>query len=152
VWQVDVLTAEARISDATALRLPLNGAPPAALIYPPGHPGAAKGPGIPPGNLAANGLTLVVAWRITAADRLLLALPLFHVHGLGNGVHCWLRSGCRPRPLERFDHARAATTLLDFRPTLFFGVPTMYVRLLDVEGASARGIGQSPRLAVSGRS
>jgi malonyl-CoA/methylmalonyl-CoA synthetase len=150
VWQVDVLTAEARISDATALRLPLNGDTPAALIYTSGTTGAAKGAVITHGNLAANALTLVEAWRITAADRLLLALPLFHVHGLGNGVHCWLRSGCRTRLLERFDHASAATTLLDFRPTLFFGVPTMYVRLLDVEGASARGIGRSLRLAVSG--
>ncbi len=102
------------------------------------------------GSLAANATTLVEAWRITAGDRLLLALPLFHVHGLANGIHCWLRSGCRMRLLERFDHTSAAATLLDFRPTLFFGVPTMYVRLLEVAEGSAREIGASLRLAVSG--
>jgi malonyl-CoA/methylmalonyl-CoA synthetase len=150
IWQVDELTAEARISGATAAHIPLNGDTPAALIYTSGTTGAAKGAIITHGNLAANALTLVDAWRITADDRLLLALPLFHVHGLGNGIHCWLRSGCRMRLLERFDHAAAAATLLDFRPTLFFGVPTMYVRLLDVDAASARNIGRSLRLAVSG--
>jgi malonyl-CoA/methylmalonyl-CoA synthetase len=150
IWQVDELTAEARLSGATAARIPLNGDTPAALIYTSGTTGAAKGAVITHGNLAANALTLVDAWRITADDRLLLSLPLFHVHGLGNGIHCWLRSGCRMRLLERFDHAAAAATLLDFRPTLFFGVPTMYVRLLDVDAASARNIGRSLRLAVSG--
>ena len=150
IWQVDELTAEARISGATAARIPLNGDTPAALIYTSGTTGAAKGAIITHGNLAANALTLVDAWRITADDRLLLALPLFHVHGLGNGIHCWLRSGCRTRLLERFDHAAAAATLLDFRPTLFFGVPTIYVRLLDVDAAAARNIGRSLRLAVSG--
>jgi malonyl-CoA/methylmalonyl-CoA synthetase len=150
VWQVDELTAEARTSGAAATRIPLNDGTPAALIYTSGTTGAAKGAIITHGNLAANALALVDAWRIAADDRLLLALPLFHVHGLGNGVHCWLRSGCRTRLLERFDHASAAATLLDFRPTLFFGVPTMYVRLLDVDGASARDIGRSLRLAVTG--
>jgi malonyl-CoA/methylmalonyl-CoA synthetase len=83
IWQVDELAAEARISDATAARIPLNGDTPAALIYTSGTTGAAKGAVITHGNLAANALTLVEAWRITADDRLLLALPLFHVHGVG---------------------------------------------------------------------
>ena len=83
-------------------------------------------------NFAANAITLLTCWQITAADRFLLALPLFHVHALGNGLHCWLVSGCRMRLLERFEHQKAAATFLDFRPTLFFGVPTIYVRLLDI--------------------
>jgi acyl-CoA synthetase (AMP-forming)/AMP-acid ligase II len=40
---------------------------------------------------------------------------------------------------------------LDFAPTLFFGVPAMYVRMLDIpaEQASARSVA-SMRLFVSG--
>src|SRR4029450_10758506 len=56
VWQVDVLTAEARISDATALRLPLNGDTPAAVIYTSRTTEGAKGAVITHGNLAANAL------------------------------------------------------------------------------------------------
>jgi malonyl-CoA/methylmalonyl-CoA synthetase len=150
IWQIDELIAEARVSGTKAPVASLDGHTPAALIYTSGTTGAAKGAVITHGSLAANATTLVEAWRITAGDRLLLALPLFHVHGLGNGIHCWLRSGCRLWLLERFDHMSAAATLLDFRPTLFFGVPTMYVRLLEVDEGSAREIGASLRLAVSG--
>src|SRR5258708_23598040 len=37
----------------------------------------------------------------------------FHVHGLGNGLHCWLASGCRMRLLERFEQHKAAAEFLD---------------------------------------
>ena len=40
--------------------------------------------------------------------------------------------------------------MLDFRPTLFFGVPTIYVRLLETPPAVAREIGAEMRLFVSG--
>ena len=45
---------------------------------------------------------------------------------------------------------KAAANFLDFRPTLFFGVPTIYVRLLDIPAATAREIGAAMRLFVSG--
>jgi malonyl-CoA/methylmalonyl-CoA synthetase len=54
------------------------------------------------------------------------------------------------RLLERFEHQTAAATLLEFRPTLFFGVPTIYVRLLEIPEDTARAIGASMRLFVSG--
>jgi malonyl-CoA/methylmalonyl-CoA synthetase len=81
---------------------------------------------------------------------LLLALPLFHVHALGNGLHCWLTGGFRMRLLERFEHRKAASVLLDFQPTVFFGVPTMYVRLLETGPEIAREMGRNMRLFVSG--
>ncbi len=54
------------------------------------------------------------------------------------------------RLLERFEHQRAAAEFLDFQPTLFFGVPTIYVRLLEVPEETAREIGARMRLFVSG--
>jgi malonyl-CoA/methylmalonyl-CoA synthetase len=150
LWQIDELTASASTTHTRASSDSLSADSPAALVYTSGTTGAAKGAVITHGNFVANTLTLVEAWRITAGDRFLLPLPLFHVHGLGNGIHCWLRAGCRMRLLERFDHTSAAATLLDFGPTLFFGVPTMYVRLLEIDPAAARAIGGSLRLAVSG--
>jgi len=128
----------------------LDAASPAALVYTSGTTGTAKGAVLTQGNLSANATAIVEAWRITDADRLLLALPLFHVHGLGNGVHAWLASGARMRLLERFDHRTAADELLDFQATLFFGVPTMYVRLLETNPDKAERIGRAMRLFVSG--
>jgi malonyl-CoA/methylmalonyl-CoA synthetase len=52
--------------------------------------------------------------------------------------------------LTRFDQATAADVFESYRPTLFFGVPTMYVRLLDVAAARANAIGKNVRLFVSG--
>jgi malonyl-CoA/methylmalonyl-CoA synthetase len=130
--------------------LPLDGDTPAALVYTSGTTGTSKGAIITHNNFASNALSLITCWQISAADRFLLALPLFHVHALGNGVHCWLISGCRMRLLERFEHQTASATMLNFRPTLFFGVPTMYVRLLETPREPAREIGSCMRLFVSG--
>jgi malonyl-CoA/methylmalonyl-CoA synthetase len=150
IWPVDALADDARSRSATAPHVVLDASTPAAIIYTSGTTGTAKGAVITHGALAANARNLVDAWSITAADRFLLGLPLFHVHGLGNGVHSWLLSGCRTRLLERFDHRSAAATFLDFRPTLFFGVPTMYVRMLEIEESTAQAIGGALRLCVSG--
>lgn len=150
LWQIDEIAAHAASRPAVPTDTALDATTPAAIIYTSGTTGAAKGAVITHGALSANARNIVRAWRITARDRFLLALPLFHVHGLGNGVHSWLLSGCRTRLLERFDHRSAAATFLDFKPTLFFGVPTIYVRLLDVDEAAARDIGSVLRLCVSG--
>ena len=128
----------------------LDGDTPAAIIYTSGTTGASKGAVLTHNNFAANALNLVTCWQITERDRFLLVLPLFHIHALGNGLHCWLVSGCRMRLLERFDHRTALDHFRDFRPTLFFGVPTVYVRLLDTPPADARSIGAQMRLFVSG--
>ena len=149
-WGVDALAKGAAARPVTPVDAALDAATPAALVYTSGTTGLAKGAVITHGNLCANARMLVDTWRFTSNDRLLLALPLFHVHGLGNGIHCWLLSGCRTRLLERFEHGSAAATLLDFGPTVFFGVPTMYVRLLEVERSAARKIGGAFRLCVSG--
>jgi malonyl-CoA/methylmalonyl-CoA synthetase len=128
----------------------LDGDSPAALVYTSGTTGASKGAILTHNNFAVNAANLVTCWQITDRDRFLLALPLFHVHALGNGLHCWLASGCRMRLLERFDHETATTQFLAFRPTLFFGVPTVYVRLLETPADTAREIGKEMRLFVSG--
>ncbi len=131
----------------------LEGNAPALIVYTSGTTGVAKGAVLSHDNLAANGRTLASAWRITDADRYLAVLPLFHVHGLGNGLHAWLFSGCRMRLVERFEQKTAAALFTEFKPTLFFGVPTIYVRLLDpavISEADARAIGQHARLFVSG--
>ena len=123
---------------------------PVAIVYTSGTTGRSKGAVLTHGNFAFNAEALIDCWRITPDDRLLLPLPLFHIHGLGNGLHTWLFAGYRLRLLERFRKETIAQEFLDFRPTVFFGVPTMYERLLDVPPETAREIGSFMRLFVSG--
>ena len=144
------LEADAAQQPDTLDALPLEGDTPAALVYTSGTTGVSKGAILSHNNFIANALNLITCWQITSQDRFLLALPLFHVHALGNGVHCWLISGCRTRLLERFEHKTAAATFLDFQPSLFFGVPTVYVRLLETPKDAALIIGEHMRLFVSG--
>lgn len=128
----------------------LDGDSPCALVYTSGTTGLSKGAILTHNNFAANAINLLTCWQITAADRLLLGLPLFHIHALGNGLHCWLMSGCRLRLLERFEHQKAPQEFIGFEPTLFFGVPTIYVRLLDTPAGTARAMSTNMRLFVSG--
>ena len=143
-------SAAAEAMPSTRPRADLNGDTPAGIIYTSGTTGTSKGAVLTHNNFASNAINLLTCWQITADDRFLLALPLFHVHALGNGLHCWLLSGCRMRLLERFEHAKAPAEFAAFRPTLFFGVPTVYVRLLDFDDATAKSIGATMRLFISG--
>jgi malonyl-CoA/methylmalonyl-CoA synthetase len=153
LWDVDELSAGAAKRDASRPNVYLDGDDPALIVYTSGTTGVAKGAVLTHNNLAANGITLTTVWRITEGDRYIAMLPLFHVHGLGNGLHSWLISGCRMRLLERFDQRTTPAVMAEFKPTLVFGVPTVYIRLLDasvVDDTTATIIGENARLFVCG--
>ena len=149
-WSTEELVTEAARQESSRPNVAADGDTPVALLYTSGTTGPSKGAILTHNNFAANALNLVSCWQITEADRFLLSLPLFHVHGLGNGLVTWLISGCHMRMLERFDYRSAIQQFLSFQPTLFFGVPTIYVRLLDTPLDTARQIGAFMRLFVSG--
>jgi malonyl-CoA/methylmalonyl-CoA synthetase len=150
VWDVVTLNAEAAAQSSDRRVVPCEERTPVSLIYTSGTTGASKGAVLTHGNFIANARSLISGWRFTSADRYLCTLPLFHVHGLGNGIHCWLGSGCHMRLTERFEHAKAAAWFEDYQPTVFFGVPAMFIRLLEVPVEKASAIGRRLRLAVSG--
>jgi malonyl-CoA/methylmalonyl-CoA synthetase len=150
VWTRSDLSGSVPAQDDIGAWANVNGDAPAAIIYTSGTTGTSKGAVLTQNNFAVNAMNLLTCWRISANDRLLLTLPLFHVHGLGNGLHCWLASGCRMKLLERFVYQTAVQEFLTFRPTLFFGVPTIYVRLLQFDQQAAQEIGSFMRLFVSG--
>jgi len=150
VVALDDLLAEAAGASADRVHHAVDGDDPAAIIYTSGTTGRSKGAVLSHNNLLANTANILAAWRITNADRYLAVLPLFHVHGLANGVCAWLASGCRMRLVRRFEREGAAALFESFQPTLFFGVPTIYVRLLELDPATTRRLGAGVRLFVSG--
>ncbi len=118
----------------------------ALIIYTSGTTGRPKGVPLSHGNLLASAHAVRLAWRWQPDDTLALCLPLFHVHGLGVGLHGTLVTGASAMLIPRFEPAtigeavRAGSTLL-------FGVPTMYHRL--AESPQLKDLA-SLRLAVSG--
>jgi malonyl-CoA/methylmalonyl-CoA synthetase len=113
---------------------------PAIIGYTSGTTGTPKGAVLSHGNLLASSESVRLAWRWTGDDRLVLALPLFHIHGLGVGLHGTLLAGASAVLLPRFDPDAVLDAVAAHDATLFFGVPTMYARLAE-----------SPRLGELGR-
>ncbi len=119
----------------------------AAILYTSGTTGRSKGAMLTYENLASNALTLVDAWRFTAADRLIHALPVFHTHGLFVAVNVALIAGATMIFQNRFDPDAVIAALP--RATSLMGVPTFYTRLLDHPGLT-RAACANMRLFVSG--
>lgn len=119
----------------------------ALLVYTSGTTGRPKGVPLTHGNLLASASAFTLAWRWEPADRLLLTLPLFHLHGLGVGLNGTLTAGASAILRERFDADEVLDRAGNGDVSMFFGVPTMYQRLA-ARPATAR-LGRL-RLAVSG--
>lgn len=117
---------------------------PAMVIYTSGTTGPPKGAVISRGAVAADLDALAEAWQWTAEDTLVHGLPLFHVHGLVLGLLGSLRVG------SRFVHTGKPTpqAYAAAAGTLFFGVPTVWSRVV-ADAAAARALA-SARLLVSG--
>ena len=119
----------------------------AAILYTSGTTGKPKGAMLTQANLASNGEMLIDFWRFTPEDRLIHALPIFHVHGLFIAVHCVLFSGASMVFLPRFESGRVIELMAD--STVLMGVPTFYIRLLG-DPAFTRESAANMRLFISG--
>ena len=138
------------VGAADGERIVLDVAPPEApaiIGYTSGTTGRPKGAVLTQANLLAGAEAVRVAWRWTAADRLILCLPLFHMHGLGVGLHGTLLAGGSAVLQDGFDPDLVLSAMVDNDATLFFGVPTMYHRLSGHRGVPALG---RLRLCVAG--
>ncbi len=120
---------------------------PAVILYTSGTTGRSKGAVLTHRNLASNALVLHDAWAWREGDVLLHALPINHAHGLFVALHGALLNGSTILFHEKFDAAAVVRDLP--RATMFMGVPTFYVRLLDTPGFDAAAC-RAMRLFVSG--
>ncbi|MFC4853080.1 AMP-binding protein [Actinophytocola glycyrrhizae] len=66
---------------------------------------------------------------VTANDRVLLVVPLFHLYGLGPGLLQVAAAGATAVLLETFGTERALTVCAQHRVTALVGVPAMYQAL-----------------------
>ncbi|MEY1554498.1 malonyl-CoA synthase [Yoonia sp. R2331] len=119
----------------------------AALLYTSGTTGRSKGAMMSHRNLLSNARTLTDLWQITARDRLIHALPIFHTHGLFVAMNTSFLAGASVRLMAGFD----LDDILDALPrgTLLMGVPTFYTRLL-ADLRLTPDLAENMRLFISG--
>ena len=125
------LTTTAALAGSIADDLPhLGSNRRAMIIYTSGTTGRPKGAVSTHQNIGAQIAALVDAWRWTPADRLLLTLPLHHVHGIINGLGSALAVRATCEILPAFDAEVVWNRLSSGEVTVFTAVPTIYNRLI----------------------
>jgi long-chain acyl-CoA synthetase len=113
----------------------------AALQYTGGTTGVSKGAMLTHRNLVANVQQTIDVFVRNPAQfsgrKIVGALPFFHIYGLTCVMLFGLRLGLEQVLLPRFEVEEALSVFENDRPTMFSGVPTMYMALL-ASGADLR--------------
>ena len=120
----------------------------ALLAYTSGTTGRPKGVPLTHAQLTASIRSAMAAWRWSADDVLVHALPLYHQHGL-SGLHTALIAGGTVHLRSRFSPADLVGAIGPGGATALFGVPTIYQALMSAEDVDVAPL-RRLRLAVCG--
>ncbi|WP_196780925.1 AMP-binding protein [Nocardioides sambongensis] len=105
---------------------------PAVIFYTSGTTGRPKGAVLTHLNLVLNAtVNAVDANPLLGDDVVMGCLPLFHTFGQSVSMNTTFRVGATLVLQPRFDPVRALEIMVAERATIFFGVPTMYIHLLE---------------------
>ena len=119
----------------------------AAILYTSGTTGRSKGAMLTHSNMLSNAQVLKDYWGWKPGDVLIHALPIFHVHGLFVALHGALINGSKMIWCAKFDPKFVIEKMPE--ATVFMGVPTLYVRLLNDAGLDKNAV-HNMRLFVAG--
>ncbi len=86
-------------------------------------------------NFNAFGIQSVLTLRdVSVGDKILGILPIFHGFGLGVCVHVCFCFGACSVLIPKFNAKNFGSILKKHKPTMLFGVPTLYEALLNAKG------------------
>ena len=101
------------------------------MQYTSGTTGFPKGVMLTHHNIGNNGYWIGANQHFGPSDRLCLTVPLFHCFGCVLGVLAAVNHGATLVILESFDPVAAMTAVEQERCTALYGVPTMFIAILD---------------------
>jgi long-chain acyl-CoA synthetase len=146
IARIDNLALAATPIDAVVPREPEDTA---VILYTSGTTGKPKGAELSHLNVTMNvAISAQHSFDITAGDTVLGCLPLFHTFGQTCCMNTAFYVGATMVLLPRFDGAEALRLLVDEKCSVFMGVPTMYVGLL--EAAKTSELRPQLKVALSG--
>ncbi|MDX6268091.1 MAG: long-chain acyl-CoA synthetase [Frankiales bacterium] len=121
----------------------------AVILYTSGTTGKPKGAEITHLNVTMNVVVSAQhSFDISEADTVLGCLPLFHTFGQTCCMNTAFYVGATVVLLPRFDGPAALQLLVDEKCTIFMGVPTMYIGL--IEAAKSSDLRPQLKVALSG--
>ena len=126
----------------------------AVILYTSGTTGTPKGAELSHSNLAMNTMACIALTKLDSRDVQLIALPLFHTFGQTVQMNAVVACGAAMVLMLRFEPDAVFQAMARHGVTVFCGVPTMYIGLLNSPGAAERhdlkAIARVLRLGVSG--
>ncbi len=107
----------------------------AVILHSGGTTGTPKDIMISNSNFNAFGIQAVLTLRdVKSGDKILAILPIFHGFGLGVCVHVSFCFGACSVLIPQFNAKQFASILKKHKPTMIFGVPTLYEALIKAKG------------------
>lgn len=103
----------------------------AVLIYTGGTTGRPKGVMLSHHGLLTNAWQAIAWVQMDKKDRLVTVLPAFHGFGMSVCMNAPLTSGASIVLIPRFEAKDVLKAIHKHKPTLFAGVPTMYVSMIN---------------------
>ncbi|MDY0406217.1 fatty acid--CoA ligase family protein [Virgibacillus sp. 179-BFC.A HS] len=121
----------------------------ALILYTSGTTGKPKGAMLTHKNLYSNAKDTADYLQISGSDRVIAALPMFHVFCLTVSLNAPLMNGGTVLVMPKFSPQESFRLARQYKATIFAGVPTMYNYLLQ-SGKGSKADLASIRLCISG--
>lgn len=126
----------------------------AVILYTSGTTGTPKGAELSHSNLAMNTMCCVALTKLDSSDVQLIALPLFHTFGQTVQMNAVVATGAAMVLMVRFEPDAVFEAMARYGVTIFCGVPTMFIGLVNspdaAEKQDLKAIASRLRLGVSG--
>lgn len=123
---------QAELDELQALGERLQFDDPINLQFTSGTTGSPKGATLSHHNILNNGFFVGEAIRLAQGDRLCIPVPLYHCFGMVMAnLGCVTHGATMVYPSEAFDPLAALRTVAEERCTALYGVPTMFIAMLD---------------------
>ncbi|WP_341796276.1 MULTISPECIES: AMP-binding protein [unclassified Pseudomonas] len=105
---------------------------PVNIQYTSGTTGAPKGATLSHYNILNNGFMVGESLGLTASDRMVIPVPLYHCFGMVMAnLGCITHGSTMIYPNDAFDAELTLRAVAEERASILYGVPTMFIAMLD---------------------